>query len=224
MKILLSSFPIFACLLPLSTLAQGSNVPTGNGSENCLNKSQTPECEPCEEEESCGTQDGVEDETNSFVHTGMLDYHAWSYDFKLPGTAAGCSPCGSNTGINTSLHSVMVKRYSRTRTRNTSIHSFGRVSTLAGYDVNFQWAENSIEKFVDFTDSGKYNAQTTLKWNSSRQTWAPRFAVDAAFGLTLYDSTGNPLTAYWNRDLAHTGVFLRADGGTIHFEIIRKGD
>ena len=125
MKILLSSFPIFACLLPFGALAQGSNLPTGNGSENCLNKSQTPQdpddledpeenegpgggegggggnggpggnggdptsetsyrSHPCEE--SVGTQDGVEDETNSFVHTGMLDYHSWSYDFKLPGT------------------------------------------------------------------------------------------------------------------------------------------
>jgi len=161
--------------------------------------------------------------TKSFVHNGSMDYHAWAHDFKLPDGTPGCATCSSGGDLGEGLHAVRAERYLRSRLDSHGVSSFGRLSALKGYDVSLKWPEEHLESIMSLHEAGQINSVAQLNWQASRMTWAPINSGTPAFGLTLYDTSGSPLTTFADRELAHTGVFLKADGDSIHFEIIRKG-
>jgi len=206
------------------------NGPNSVGNDSCINGDEPTECTyshkyigcpKCFEEYSGAGQDSSGE---SFVSNGQLEYNSWAYDFSLPGSVGGCSPCGSGGGSSSSsLASLEVKRYFKSRFETHWLNSFGRMESLAEYDTSLKWREHSVEPLISMHRAGAYNASMSLKW-TSRLTWATRGVDKASFGLTLYDAAGTAITAYADRDLAHTGVFLEPDGSSIHFELIRKAD
>ncbi|MFT5905505.1 MAG: hypothetical protein ACI9E1_001103, partial [Cryomorphaceae bacterium] len=219
LPMLSKKFSLFIILATAAVVPSVAQVyPNGTGSNSCYNSGHTYDCPECEE--YCTV---IKLPTGSFVHNGLLDYHSWANDFRLPGSPSGCKPCGGNTGISADLHTVQVQRYLHSRFGN-GVKSFGRASALAGYDVSLSWPENWLEGIMTFHEEDSINYGAQMNWQSDRMTWAPIGAADAAFGLSLFDSTGNPITTYASRELAHTGVYLKADGSSIHFEMIRKSN
>lgn len=235
-----------ACLLPQTARCQ-SDDPTADECVTCANTGSTPPIEGCgsggcdgDDDDSSGdsaanqsaSSDSENDDncpavspTNSFVHNGRMDYHSWAYDFQLPAGAPGCRSCGdAGSDAATGLASVRVKRYLRSRLEGNDVSSFGRASALAGYDVSIKWKENHLESIMNLLEAGSTNPDTQMNWQNDTLTWRPINTGRTAWGLTLFDVSGNPITAFANRDLAHTGVMLQANGKSTHFEIIRRTD
>lgn len=236
MKQRLFTFASFALLF--SPLAHSENV---DGLTSCKNDGHTPDerCKLCDEEKSPGESEAnasakaeelcdentpAETRDGSFVHSGRLDFHTWSDDFKSSKGSSGCGPCGSVDFAGSSLHSVNVKRYLRSRLDGNENSSFGRASALAGYDVSIRWKENHLESILNFFEAGSINPEKQCNWANDTLSWRPINTARASYGITLFDASGSPLTAFANRELAHTGVMLEADGSSIHFEFIRRTD
>lgn len=218
------SLLVFLSIPTMSIVFAEPESPNADGSETCVNGCNTSdpdEDEECEDEDDSGATSS----SQSYVHNGRMDYHAWSYDFKLPDGTPGCATCrSSGRNLGKGLDTIRVKRYLNSRLESHGVSSFGRASTLAGYDCSLKWKENHLESVMSFHEAGKINTVAQLNWRNDRLAWAPISTATSAYGLTLFDVSGTPLAAFANRELAHTGAFLKANGDTIHFEIIRKAD
>ncbi len=236
-----------AALLPGSAFAQLNNKDNLNvdGLTGCKNDGFTPEkkCKSgCGEEKSPGESAANEDAkseekcddnekaqspvggSGASVDNGRLELHVPTADFSLPSSTPGCGSCGGNTGTGNGLASVKVVRHLQSRF-TVENSSFGRASGLAGYDVSLSWKKGWMLSVVNnYNEAGSIMPSKGLSWANDTQTWRPTGAARTAYGLTLFDATGNPITALANRDLAHTGVLLEADGKSTHFQFICRSD
>ncbi len=234
--------------LSLSAFAELNNSQNlyADGYGGCKNDGHIneEECKTCGEEKSPG-ESAANEEANSqkecddnevvkslfggfgaFVHNGRLEMHVPTMDFVLPSSTPGCGTCGTDTGIGGGggLASVKVNRHFQSRF-TVENSSFGRTSGLAGYDVSLKWKKGWMLSVVnDYNEAGSIMSSKQMNWASDTQTWRPNGAARTAYGLTLFDATGNPITAAASRDLAHTGVLLEANGKSTHFEFICRSD
>lgn len=233
-------------VVPISVFAELNNSQnlTADGLTGCKNDGFTEEqtCKTCGEEKSPGESEANESAnsdkkcsengivvapaggSNTTVHNGRSELHQSSKDFVLPSTSPGCGSCGTGTGIGNGLASVKINRHFQSRF-TVENSSFGRASGLAGYDVSLKWKKGHMLSVVnDYNEAGSMMSKKQMNWANDTQTWRPIGAARTAYGLTLFDSTGNPITAAASRDLAHTGVLLEANGTSTHFEFISRSD